>query len=192
MSDLRGTTRRQPAQGKVRAWPVHEKVACLNHSPIYDNGVSWFKKIEIGVFPYAEAPPSRRKDHHLLWTPEAEVGSKSAIAGVVGVRTMNSKRTWMCLGVLGALLVTVAARSAEDAKRSKGAFSSLKVGQAISLKNEGSDFTITFFEAELPQSHKIMEIGDNFIVVRDIADVAETSIPIYSIKAIVKVKASKP
>jgi hypothetical protein len=105
---------------------------------------------------------------------------------------MKSKLSWMCLGLLGALLVTTATRSAEDAKGSKGASSSLRVGQPVSLKDEGSAFTITFFDPDLPQSHKVIEIGDNFIVVRDIAEVTETTIPIYSVKSIVKVKASKP
>jgi hypothetical protein len=98
----------------------------------------------------------------------------------------------MCLRLLGALLATATTRSAEDAKGSKGAFSSLRVGQSVSLKDEGTAFTITFFEPELPQSHKVVEIRDNFVVIRDIAEVTETTIPIYSVKAIVKVKASKP
>ncbi len=59
------------------------------------------------------------------------------------------------------------------------------------LKDEGSVFSITFFEPELPQSHKVVEIGDNFVVVRDIAEITETLIPVYAVKAIVKVK-TKP
>lgn len=98
---------------------------------------------------------------------------------------MNSMRTLACL--LLALLVSAAARSADDGKLSKGVFSSLRLGQPVSLKDEGSVFTITTFQPELPQSHKIVGIGDTFIVVRDIAEVSEISIPIFSIKSITKV-----
>ena len=101
---------------------------------------------------------------------------------------MNSMRTWMCLGLSGALIVTTATRSTEDTKRSKGVFSSLRVGQSISLKDEGSAFSITTFEPELPQSHKVVEVGSDYIVVRDIAEITDTLVPIYSIKSIVKVK----
>jgi hypothetical protein len=101
---------------------------------------------------------------------------------------VNSKWSWMCLCLLGALLATATTRSADEVKRPKGVFSGLKVGQSVSLKDEGSAFTITYFEPELQQSHTVVEIGDNFIVVRDIAGVTETSIPVYSVKAIVKVR----
>lgn len=94
----------------------------------------------------------------------------------------------MCLSLLGAMLLATATRSADDAKGPKTVFSWLKVGQPVSLKEEGRAFTITFFEPELPQSHKIIEVGDNFIVVRDIVGINETTIPIYSLKSIVKVK----
>jgi hypothetical protein len=91
-----------------------------------------------------------------------------------------------------AVLAISAAPGAEETKDTKGVFNRLKVGQSISLKNEGSAFTITYFEPELPRAHKVIEIGDNYVVVRDIAEVTETTMPIYSVKAIVKVKASKP
>ena len=105
---------------------------------------------------------------------------------------MNRNRVWMCLvvGVVGVLVLS--ALGADESKGSKGVLSALKVGQSVSLKDEVSAFSITIFDPELPQSHKVIEIGNNFIVVRDIAEVTETTIPIYSVKAIVKVKASKP
>ena len=58
----------------------------------------------------------------------------------------------------------------------------------MSLKDEGSAFTITFFEPDLQQSHKVVETGENFIVVRDIAGITDTLVPIFSIKGIVKVR----
>ena len=77
---------------------------------------------------------------------------------------------------------------ADEVKKPKGVFSAIKVGQSVSLKDEGSAFTITFFEPDLQQSHKVVEIGDNFIVVRDLAEVTETTVPVYAVKSIVKVR----
>lgn len=104
---------------------------------------------------------------------------------------MNPTRRWTCLRVLLAVLTISAVCGAKDAKQTKGVFSGLTIGQSMSLKDEGSAFTITFFDPELPQSHKIIEIGENFIVVRDIAEITDTLVPIYSIKSIVKVR-TKP
>jgi hypothetical protein len=99
-------------------------------------------------------------------------------------------RNWIGLVVIVALVA--AAIGADESRKPKGVFSALKVGQAVSLKDEGSAFTITFFEPELQQSHKVVEIGDNFIVLRDIAGISDTMVPIYSVKAIVKVRTNKP
>jgi hypothetical protein len=103
---------------------------------------------------------------------------------------VNQTRMW--IGVTVVVLLIAVALGADETKTPKGVFAGLRVGQSVSLKDERSAFTLSVFEPDLPQSHKVIEIGDNFIVVRDIAEVTETTIPIYSFKAIVKVKASKP
>lgn len=103
---------------------------------------------------------------------------------------MFSKETWIALGTV--IVVTAVSLGANEARKPSGLFSGLKVGQSMSLKDEASTFTITFFEPDLPQSQKVIEVRDNFIVVRDFAEISETTIPIYSAKAIVKVKGSKP
>jgi hypothetical protein len=97
-------------------------------------------------------------------------------------------RIWTCLVVLVAVLAFSAAPGADVTKRPQSILSGLKVGQSVSLKDEGSAYTITAFEPELPQSHKVMEVGSDYVVVRDIAQVTETTIPIYTVKSIVKVK----
>jgi hypothetical protein len=98
---------------------------------------------------------------------------------------MKSVRKWTWLVVVTFLVMAL---GADEGRKTKGIFSGLKVGQSVSLKDEGSAFTITFFDPDLQQSHKVIEIGENFIVVRDIAEVSETTVPLYSIKAIVKVR----
>jgi hypothetical protein len=99
---------------------------------------------------------------------------------------VNRTRIWMCLFV--GLIAVAVALGADEAKKPKGVFSALKVGQPVSLKDEGSAYGMTFFEPELPQAHNVVEIGDNFVVLRDIAEVTEISIPIYAVKSVVKVK----
>jgi hypothetical protein len=105
---------------------------------------------------------------------------------------VNRTPVWACLGVLVTVLALSAAPGADETKKPKGVFSALKVGQSVSLKDEGSAFTLTVFEPDLPQSHKVIEVGDNFIVVRDIAGISDTTIPVFSLKSIVKVRTNKP
>ena len=80
---------------------------------------------------------------------------------------------WIGLAVVVALVAV--ALGADEIKKPKGIFSGLKVGQSVSLKDEGSAFTITVFDPNYLRAHKVIEIGDNFIVVRDIAEVTETT-----------------
>jgi hypothetical protein len=40
----------------------------------------------------------------------------------------------------------------------------------------------------MPLSHTVVEVGDDFIVVRDIAKVAETRIAIYAIKSVSQIR----
>jgi hypothetical protein len=101
-------------------------------------------------------------------------------------------RTRMLIGVTVVVLLIAMTLGADATKKPKGVFSALKVGQSVSLKDEGSAFTLTVFEPDLPQSHKVIEVGDNFIVVRDIAGISDTTIPVFSLKSIVKVGTNKP
>lgn len=98
---------------------------------------------------------------------------------------MKSVRKWFWLVVV---IFLVMALGADETKKSKGVFSGLKVGQSVSLKDEGRAFTITFFEPELQQSHTVIEVGNDYVVVRDIAEISETVVPVYAVKAIVKVR----
>ncbi len=103
---------------------------------------------------------------------------------------MTRLRYWFGLVVIVALVA--AAIGADEAKKPKGVFSALRVGQSVSLKDEGSAFSITFFDPELLQSHKVIEVGNDYVVLRDIARISDTMIPIYSVKGVVKVRTNKP
>lgn len=94
------------------------------------------------------------------------------------------KRIVWLLPVIAVLLLTIGAAEAPK----KTAFSGLKVGQQVGLKDQGSAFEISYLSEEVPQSHTVIEIGDDFVVLEDLAEVTQTTIPVYSLKAIVRLK----
>jgi hypothetical protein len=86
------------------------------------------------------------------------------------------------LPVIAVVLLTIGAADAPK----KTVFSSLKVGQQVGLKDHGAAFEISFLSEEIPQGHTVIEIGDDFVVLEDLAGVNQTTIPVYSLKAIVR------
>jgi len=94
------------------------------------------------------------------------------------------KRIIACGLVLLTILFTLGAN--ED--KPQGVFSFLHIGQKVNLREEVQGFTIiTFFERELPQSHKVLEIGKDFVILESVSGI-ETTIPVYSLRAVVKMK----
>ena len=91
------------------------------------------------------------------------------------------------LGLLGLLAVVVFASGVADSPK-KTAFSELQVGRPVGLKDRGTTYEITVFDDNIPQSHKIVEVGEDFIVVEDVAKVRKTTIPVYSVKSIVRIE----
>lgn len=63
-------------------------------------------------------------------------------------------------------------------------FSPLAVGQPIVLKERGSLCEIGTLDEAGPLTHKIVEIGNDYIVVRDNADVVESRIPATALRAV--------
>ena len=87
------------------------------------------------------------------------------------------------------MVVVAVALGADEVKKPRGVFSTLKIGQRVTLKHEASGFTVSLFDdEEAPLPHKIIEIGDDFIVVEDVAATRETTVPIYALRSIEKVK----
>ncbi len=70
----------------------------------------------------------------------------------------------------------------------KGVFSMLKVGQPVSLKDHGSAFSLSFIEGEVPFGHTVVEVGEDYVVVRDIAGVKDIVVPVFALKAVEKVR----
>lgn len=72
-------------------------------------------------------------------------------------------------------------------KGRKGFLSVLKEGQAVMLKESAGRYELTLMDG----GHKVIEVGPDYVVVEDLADVTETRIPIYSIKSITRIKGPK-
>jgi hypothetical protein len=100
------------------------------------------------------------------------------------------------LGCLTILLVasTVALRSsstaAPPAEQKKVAFlDRLKVGQAVALTDKDGRYEIGVFPPELhPLGHTVIEIAQDYVVLRDLAKITDTLIPICSIKSIIVIR----
>jgi len=75
-------------------------------------------------------------------------------------------------------------------KPRKGFFSVLKEGQSVSVKDVGGRFDITLIR-DVKLGQKVIEVGNDYIVVEDVAGVTETRIPVYSIRSIVRLKLPK-
>ncbi len=91
---------------------------------------------------------------------------------------------------VAALLLAITATSHGQDKPPKDFLSALKEGQTIVLKENAGRYEITVMK-DVRLGHTVIEVGPDFIVVEDVAKVTETRIPVYSIKAIVKIKVPK-
>jgi hypothetical protein len=100
---------------------------------------------------------------------------------------MNTLRSILVLVLL--LLVIPATSNAQD-KPKKNFLSALKEGQSIVLKENAGRYEITVMK-DMRLGHTVIEVGSDYVVVEDVAKVTETRIPVYSIKAIVKIKVPK-
>jgi hypothetical protein len=94
------------------------------------------------------------------------------------------KRIVLLLPVIVVMLLSIGAADAPK----KTVFSGLKIGQSVGLKDHGEAFEISFLTEEIPQGQTVIEIGDDFVVLEDVAKVTQTTIPVYSLKAIVRLK----
>lgn len=99
------------------------------------------------------------------------------------------QRSWVLLLILVVVLSPLYAQEGKGPKPT-GVLSSLKVGQPISLKENTDSYQLTIIEGDLhiPQSHKIVEVGADWIVIEDVTGLNEVRIPLTSFKAVVHFK----
>jgi hypothetical protein len=55
----------------------------------------------------------------------------------------------------------------------------------VNLIDHVAAYSIRFLDEGIPLTHKIVEIGEDYVVVRDISGVMDTVVPVYSLKGIV-------
>lgn len=99
------------------------------------------------------------------------------------------KRISIVLVIVAVALAPFTASGQGQEKPPKGFLSVLKVGQPIAVKEAAGRYEIAVIDdAPAPLGYKVIEVGVDFLVVEDVAGITETRIPVYSIKAIVRLK----
>lgn len=70
----------------------------------------------------------------------------------------------------------------------KTIFSTLRVSQSVTLKDKGSAWEIGTTDEETALTHRVAEIGEDYIVLRDEAGSVESRIPLTAVRAVVHVR----
>lgn len=91
------------------------------------------------------------------------------------------RSTLFIVTILGSALVGMAAAPKEQ--NLTGVLAPLKKGETVSLKDVAGRYEISFMPG-IELSHKVVEVGPDFVVVEDIAAFTQTRIPVYSIRAV--------
>ena len=91
---------------------------------------------------------------------------------------------------LAALLLSYGSWAQAQEGERKKVMAALKVGQVVVLKETAGRFELTLMK-DVVVGHKVIEVGDDYVLVEDAAGVTETFIPVYSIKSIVVIKPPK-
>ncbi|HVX12159.1 MAG TPA: hypothetical protein VHC22_13340 [Pirellulales bacterium] len=87
------------------------------------------------------------------------------------------------------LLVASAVFSQAQPAAPKGLFATLAAGQIVTLNDKGQLLQITTIEGAEAGTHTVTEVGNDYIVVEDMAKVSELRIPVYAVKTVVHVRA---
>lgn len=107
---------------------------------------------------------------------------------------MSVSKSWyavpsVVVAMLVGLAITATSGSSEPPPaRKQGIFTSMKVGQSVSLREKGPMWEVHTTDDGTPLTHKVAEIGEDYIVVRDETGMIETRIPVTAIRAVVHVK----
>jgi hypothetical protein len=97
-------------------------------------------------------------------------------------------KLWIFVVALAAVAVVPALIRAQagPAKPAAAAvFAGLRPGQTVVVKDFGDSYQITMAGSATPPGYEIVEIGADYIAIKDIANLGLTRIPIYSVKSVV-------
>lgn len=107
---------------------------------------------------------------------------------------MSEAKSWyavpfVVLAMLVGLAITATTGTSEPPPaRKQGIFAVLKVGQSVSLKDKGPVWEIHTTDDGTSLTHKVAEIGEDYLVVRDETGMIEPRIPVTAVRAVVHVK----
>jgi hypothetical protein len=91
-------------------------------------------------------------------------------------------------GLVFAMLLSTATSQPPPAAR-RSIFSTLKVRQSVTLKERAGLYEIGTTDEAGPLTHKVVEVADNFLVLRDEAGTVESRIPVTAVRAVVHIRA---
>ncbi len=95
----------------------------------------------------------------------------------------------LLLLLVAAAAASFAASAQAPAEKHRTFLSALKEGQSVSLKEVSGRYELSTMDGVRGvQGHKVLEIAADYVVIRDIAGVSESRIPLWSIKAIIRLK----
>jgi hypothetical protein len=96
--------------------------------------------------------------------------------------------TKSCLMLVMTLVILTPILAQQEQPKPTGVLATLKVGQNVNLKEVGERYSIMVVGGDIPQPHKVLEVGTDFIVVKDLSGLNETRIPLTSLKSVVHFK----
>lgn len=102
----------------------------------------------------------------------------------------------MKLTLIGVVLVFILAIGAitpgqQSAPQRRDFLSGLKVGQSVNLKEVSGRFVLSVIDDGPALSHKIVEVGSDFVLLEDVAGVSEIRVPLYTISSFTRLKPLK-
>jgi hypothetical protein len=98
---------------------------------------------------------------------------------------MINHRPLFAIGTIIVAAAVVACTAGLAPAERQGVLAALRLGQAVQVKDSGGSYEIGVLEKfDGTLGYKVMEIGADYVVCRDIADVTELRIPVYSVKSV--------
>jgi hypothetical protein len=85
-----------------------------------------------------------------------------------------------------AMLLSTATSQPPPATR-RTVFTSLKAGQSVTLKERVGLYEVGTTDEAGPLTHKVVEVGDDFLVLKDEAGTVESRIPVTAVRHVVHV-----
>lgn len=97
------------------------------------------------------------------------------------------RTTLLAIALVAATWMISPAQSQPESASRATIFSSLRAGEQVIVKDAGQLVEISTISGVEAGTHTVVEIGDDFIVLRDVAKVTTSRVPIYAIRAIVEI-----